>query len=100
VRLARETHCAVRSARAEMLRARRIRKLPATKAALLAHEISLVHLDLLGSALTSRRRNLHPTTEVDLLTHCRALSFVDAVKTVKYWVLLVDAEIDTPRACP
>jgi hypothetical protein len=96
VRLARETRCAVRSARAEMRRARRLRKLPATKAALLANQISLDHLDLLGSALTSKRRNLHPTAEVDLLTQCRALNFVDAVKTVKYWVQLVDAEADTP----
>lgn len=96
VRLARETRCAVRSARAEMRRARRLRKLPATKAAVLAGEISLDHLDLLGSALTSKRLNLHPTAEVDLLSQCQALSFVDAVKTVKYWVHLVDAEADTP----
>jgi hypothetical protein len=60
VRLARETRCAVRSARAEMRRARRLRKLPATKAALLASEISLDHLDLLGSALTSRRTEPPP----------------------------------------
>jgi Domain of unknown function (DUF222) len=49
-RLARETHSSVRSSKAEIRRARRIRHLPATRAAVIDGRLSLDHLDLLGHA--------------------------------------------------
>ena len=92
-RLARETHCSVRSAKREVRRARQLSSMPHTKAAVLDGRLSLEHVDLLGRANQPWRNARFEEHEAHLVEQCATARFVDAVKIVKYWCRRADAEV-------
>ena len=95
-RLARDTHTSVRSAKHEMRRARQLCQLPITQAAITAGDLSLDHLDLLGSACTPERAELFAEHEATLVDQCTVLAYADAVRLVQYWCQRADDVLNTP----
>lgn len=91
-RLARETTMSVPSAKAEVRRARALRTMPATAAALAAGDLSPDHVDLLARANDGSRGVLFADHEPVLVEQCKRLRFADAAKVVEYWRHRADAE--------
>jgi len=90
-RLARTTHCALRSARRELDRARRLREMPVTRGAVLEGRLSMDHVDLLGEANAKARAGRFADDEATLVDAVWTRPFWDAVKVVKYWTRKADA---------
>jgi hypothetical protein len=91
-RLARETHCSVRTAKIDVQRARKLESMPATREAVLEGRMSLDHVDLLGRANQPWRDAVFADHEHRLVEQCAELSFHDAGKLVAYWIHRADAE--------
>jgi Domain of unknown function (DUF222) len=91
-RLAREATMSVASAKREVRRARALRTMPATAAAVAAGDLSPGHVDLLARANDGRRRELFADHESVLVERCKRLRFADAVKLVEYWRQRADAD--------
>jgi hypothetical protein len=91
-RLARETNCSPSSAAVEMRRARQLRSLPATAAAIEEGALSLDHIDLLGRASQPHRAALLARDEGLLVEQCARMRFAPAAHMVEYWCRLADAE--------
>ena len=79
-RLARDTGYSMGSAAVEVRRARQLRCLPATAAALGDGVLSLDHLDLLGRAHQPHRAGLFADHEPVLVAECARLRFTHAVQ--------------------
>ena len=92
VRLANETPSSVGSARTHVRRARRLRSMPGTAAALAAGRLSVDHVDLLAKANTPWRSHLFAEHEHSLVHQCTTLTFHDARKLLDYWCQRVDAD--------
>ena len=95
-RLARDTHSSVRCAKQELRRARQLCHLPVTRAAVTAGDLSLEHLDLLGSACTRERAELFAEHEATLIDQCTVLAYAEAVRLVQYWCQRADDVLNTP----
>jgi hypothetical protein len=91
-RLAREATMSIGAAKTEVRRARALRTMPATAAALAAGELSPAHVDLLARANDGARKVLFGDHESVLVEQCKRLRFADAVKLVEYWRQRADAE--------
>ena len=91
VRLAREAKCSVGTARVEVARARRLRSMPRTAAALAAGTLSLDHVRLLGAAKQPTRDDAFAEDEEMLVGFCHTLTFENAQRAVDYWTQHVDA---------
>jgi hypothetical protein len=91
-RLAREASMAVGSAKVELRRARRLRSMPDTAAAMAAGALSADHVDLLGRANQGSRTALFADHEATLVEQCQLLRFPDACRMVGYWRQRADAE--------
>jgi hypothetical protein len=91
-RLAREATMSVAAAKSEVRRARALRTMPATAAALAAGDLSPDHVDVLARANDGARRVLFTDHEQLLVEQCKRLRFADAVKLVEYWRQRADAE--------
>jgi hypothetical protein len=93
-RLSREMTCAYASAAVELRRARQLRGLPATAAAVDAGDLSLDHVDLLGRANQAHRAACFARDERVLVDQCRTLRFAQAARVVEYWCRRVDTQAD------
>jgi phage gp46-like protein len=91
-RLAREASMAVGSAMVELRRARQLRSMPHTAAALASGALSPDHVDLLGRANHGSRTALFVDHEAMLVEQCQLLRFPDACRMVDYWRQRTDAE--------
>ncbi len=93
-RLSRDTACSPTSAAIELRRARQLRSLPATAAAIERNELSLDHIDLLGRANQPHRAGCLARDEAFLAEQCARLRFRDANRVIEYWCQRADAESD------
>ena len=84
VRLGNDCKISSESAAVELRRARKLRSMPHTLAALAAGEISVDHVDLLGRANYGTRQTCFAESEEMLVGHCRRLRFPEAEHVVAY----------------
>ena len=96
-RLARETRSSVRAARNDLHRARRVRHLPLVREAVVAGVLSIDHLDLLVHVNTPERRQLFIRDEGVLIQECSGLSYADGARTVRYWAIHADEQLERER---
>src|SRR5262245_5037332 len=97
-RLSRDTSCAPASASVELRRARQLRGLPATAAAIAGGELSLDHVDLLGRANQPCRVGYMAEHEHVLVRECARLRFAQASRMIEHGCQRVDAEAGYPDA--
>ena len=97
-RLANDTSASSSSTGTEIRRARQLRSMPATAAALAAGELSPDHVDLLGKANRPWRNASFSDHEETLVEQCKVLRFFDARKMVDYWCARADADASEDRA--
>ena len=97
-RLANDTSASTSSTGTEIRRARQLRSMPATAAALAAGELSPDHVDLLGKANRPWRNASFSDHEETLVEQCKVLRFFDARKMVDYWCARADADASEDRA--
>jgi hypothetical protein len=97
-RLANETSASTSSAGTEVRRARQLRSMPATAAALASGELSPDHVDLLAKANQPWRNASFADHEHALVEQCKLLRFFDARKMVDYWCARVDGAAAEDRA--
>ncbi len=98
VRLANDTCSALSSARVELRRARQLRSMPHTAAALAAGELSVDHIDLLAQVNQPWRNDVFADHEESLVEQCKLLRFFDARKMLAYWCQRADAVSAERRA--
>jgi hypothetical protein len=98
VRLANETSTSTSSAGVDLRRARQLRSMPATAAALAAGVISPDHVDLLSKAAQPWRNASFADHEDTLVEQCKLLRFADARKMIDYWCARADADAAEDRA--
>ncbi len=98
VRLANETSTSTSSAGIEVRRARQLRSMPATAAALAAGDLSPDHVDLLSKADQPWRNASFADHEETLVEQCKVLRFADARKLVDYWCARADVDAAEDRA--
>jgi hypothetical protein len=91
-RLANDTSASTSSTGVEIRRARQLRSMPATAAALAAGELSPDHVDLLAKANRPWRNASFADHEDTLVEQCKVLRFSDARKMVDYWCVRADAD--------
>ena len=91
-RLARDTRSSAGSASVELRRARQLRSMPSTAAAVARGELSLDHVDLLGRANQPCRAGAFAEHEAVLVAECVRLRFAHAVRIVEYWCQRADAQ--------
>ena len=97
-RLARDAACAPATARGELRRARKLRTMPATAAALAVGDLSLDHADLLCSANHDPLTELFARDEAHLVSEGRRLCFDDFNRTVAHWRNVADDDAAEDRA--
>ncbi len=97
-RLANETSAGPVSAGVDVRRARQLRSMPATAAALSAGHISPDHVDLLAKANQPWRNASFADHEASLVEQCTVLRFADARKMIQYWCAHADAVATDERA--
>jgi hypothetical protein len=97
-RLANDTSASTSSTGVEIRRARQLRSMPATAAALAAGELSPDHVDLLAKANRPWRNASFADHEATLVEQCKVLRFYDARKMVDYWCVRADADAAEDRA--
>lgn len=97
-RLANETSSASPSASIELRRARQLRSMPHTEAALAAGDLSPDHIDLIGKANQQWRDADFADHEEMLVEQCKTLRFPDARKMIDYWCARADATAAEDRA--
>jgi hypothetical protein len=99
-RLAREGDASPMTARVELRRARKLRTMPATAAALAEGKLSIDKADLLAQANQPEIAYLFARDEQLLLEEIKPLRFADAVSAVQYWVRLAEDEVGRkPSSC-
>jgi Domain of unknown function (DUF222) len=91
-RLAREASTSVGSAKVEVRRARALRTMPQTAAAVADGALSPDHVDLLARANTGSRTKLFADHEATLVEQCQLLRHAQAHRMVEYWCQRADAE--------
>lgn len=91
-RLANETSRSNAAAGAEVRRARQLRSMPSTAAALAAGDISVDHVDLLAKANRLWRNASFAEHEEMLVGQCMVLRYSDARRMVDYWCIRADAD--------
>jgi hypothetical protein len=97
-RLSREASMSAGSAKVELRRARQLRSMPHTAAALASGALSPDHVDLLGRANHGNRSELFADHEATLVQQCQLLRFPDACRMVDYWRQRADAEATEDEA--
>lgn len=91
-RLAREAGLAKSSGDAEVKRARRLRSMPATAAALAERSISTDHVALLAQANSGCRTTRFAEHEADLVGFCQRMRYREVRNAIAYWCQRADAE--------
>jgi hypothetical protein len=97
-RLANETSTSTSSAGTDVRRARQLRSMPATAAALGTGDLSPDHVDLLARVDQPWRNADFADHEATLVEQCRVLRYADARKVVDYWCARADAVAAEDRA--
>jgi hypothetical protein len=97
-RLANETSTSTSTAGSDVRRARQLRSMPATTAALAAGDLSPDHVDLLAKANQPWRNASFAEHEATLVEQCRVLRHADSRKMVDYWCARADADAAEDRA--
>jgi Domain of unknown function (DUF222) len=97
-RLARECGLSPGSAAAELRRARGLRSMPATSAAMAEGSLSIDQVDLLQRANQPEVAERFARDETRLVAHCQRLRFSQARRAIDYWRQLADDEGETDRA--
>ncbi len=97
-RLAREASLSVRSAKTEVRRARALRSMPHTAAAVSNGSLSTDHVDLLARANTGSRTDWFTNHEQTLVEQCQVLRYADCYRMVEYWRQRADAEATADEA--
>jgi len=90
-RLSVEAHTSKPAARCVIRRAKQLQEMPATAGALAGGSLSPEHVDLLGRANRSHRRERFAEDEETLVSACKPLLFDDAIRVVAYWRNRADA---------
>jgi hypothetical protein len=90
-RLSRDASTSVNAAKVEVRRARALRTMPHTAAALAAGDLSPDHVDLLARANDSTRSAQFSDHEELLVRLAKPLRYAEAVKAVEYWRQHADA---------
>jgi hypothetical protein len=86
--------------RLELKRARKLRSMPATAAALAEGKLSVDKADLLAQVNQPEVAHLFARDEQFLVEQVRPLRFADAVSAVRYWLQIADDEVGkTPSSC-
>jgi hypothetical protein len=99
-RLAREGDASPMTARVELRRARKLRTMPATAAALAEGKLSVDKADLLAQVNQPEIAHLFARDEQLLLEEIKPLRFADAVSAVQYWLRLAEDEVGRkPSSC-
>lgn len=95
-RLARDSRIRRSTASRLLKRATALASMPRTAQALGRGEITLDHVDLLmhANAQTRWRCTRFADDEEMLVGYCRRMSFFDADREIRYWINLVDAQLD------
>ncbi|HSP27285.1 MAG TPA: DUF222 domain-containing protein, partial [Ilumatobacteraceae bacterium] len=97
-RLANDTSTSTATAGSEVRRARQLRSMPATSAALAAGDLAPDHVDLLAKANQPWRDANFADHEDTLVDQCRVLRHADARKMIDYWCARADADAAEDRA--
>ncbi len=92
-RLARDAGCARAHARSEVGRARELRTMPASAAALASGDLSVDHIDVLARANHGLLTALFVKGEQELVDDGIGMRFDDFVRLVDYWKSLADDEV-------
>ena len=90
-RLAREASTSVAAAKIELRRARALRTMPSTAAAVASGALSPQHIDLFADASSGTRAACFERDEHELVEQCTVLRFADARRMVEYWKQHADA---------
>jgi hypothetical protein len=99
--LGRDAHRDRFRVRHELLRARRLARMPHTRAAVLAGRLSLDHVDLFVQYATAARFELFLEHEQELVEQCAAQElFDDARRVIQYWAYRADDELGLRRDRP
>jgi hypothetical protein len=99
-RLARECDASAMTARVELRRARKLRSMPATAAALAEGKLSVDKADLLAQVNQPQVAHLFARDEQFLLEQVKGLRFPAAVSAVRYWLQLAEDEAGKkPSSC-
>jgi len=99
-RLAREGDASPLTARIELRRARKLRSMPATAAALAEGKLSVDKADLLAQVNQPEVAHLFARDEAMLVEHVKTLRFPDAVSAVRYWLQIAEDEVaKLPSSC-
>jgi hypothetical protein len=99
-RLARECDASIMTARAELKRARKLRTMPATAAALAEGKLSVDKADLLALVNQPEVAHLFARDEQFLVEEIKPLRFPDAVRAAKYWLQIAEDEVaKLPSSC-
>ena len=97
-RRANDTSTSTVTAGSDVRRARKLRSMPATTAALAAGDLSPDHVDLLAKANQPWRNANFADHEDTLVDQCRVLRHADARKMIDYWCARADADAAEDRA--
>ena len=92
-RLARDAGCSPAHAQAEVNRARKLRTMPASAAALANGDLSVDHIDVLARANHGLLTGLFAEGEQELIENTKGLRFNAFVRAVAYWKSLADDEV-------
>ena len=92
-RLARDAGCSRGHAHGEVNRARKLRTMPCSAAALAGGVLSVDHIDVLARANHGSLTGLFAKGEQDLIENTRGLRFDAFVRAVAYWKSLADDEV-------
>lgn len=99
-RLAREGDASPMTARVELRRARKLRSMPATAAALAEGKLSVDKADLLAQVNQPEVAHLFARDEGFLVEQVKPLRFADAVSAVQYWLQIAEDEVaKLPSSC-
>jgi hypothetical protein len=99
--MARDTKGCHRQSRTELHRARLLRRMPHTRAAVLAGRLSMDHVELFVRHATAARFELFLEHERMLVEQCAAFQlFDDARRLLQYWANRTDDELGLRPAAP
>ena len=90
-RLAREASMSIPAGKREVSRARALRSMPHTSAAVAQGALSAEHVDVLAGANKGRRQVLFESHEETLVEQAKLLRFGDCCRMVEYWKQCADA---------
>ena len=99
-RLQREQAMSEPAAKAEIARAKKLRSMPATRAAFAEGKLSMHQVDLLRAAHQEPLADVFARDEAVLVTEMASLHVRDAQRRIDYWIEQACTEVDRERSRP